>query len=223
VTFVLVGMKTLTHVQSWTGLVFFAFLGVHLATQVAGVFGAQTYDAVQSTVRSVYQSPLVEVPVMLALVAHAALAVVQVVRRRGLRPGARWHSVTGLFLLVFFVGHVAATRGPSLFYGVAPAFDGLAFTLRWVPAYFWPYYLLLGVAGAVHVALGLRGAVAMVSPRLATQVVRARLPVVVGVALSLTSVLGVLAVGGVFFDVGAPEQSQYAALLRRLGVAAETP
>jgi succinate dehydrogenase/fumarate reductase cytochrome b subunit len=214
-------MKTLTQWQSLTGLVFFVFLGVHLATQAAGVFGAQTYDAVQSTVRRVYQFPLVEVPVVLALVAHAVLAVAQLLRRRGLSPGARLHSLTGLFLLVFFVGHVAATRGASLVFGVPPAFAGLAFTLRWVPAFFWPYYVLLGVAGAVHAALGLRVAVAMVSPRSATRTGRA--PQVLAVALSVTAVLGVLAAGGAFFDVGAPEQSPYAALLRRLGVASETP
>ncbi len=212
-------MKTLTQWQSWTSLVFFAFLTVHLASQAAGVFGAQTYDAVQSTLRAVYQWPLVEVPLLLALLAHAGLAVVQLVRRRGLKPGARLHSLTGLVVLVFFVGHVTATRGASFFYGVFPKFEGLAFTLRWVPAYFWPYYLLFGIGGAVHAALGLRLAAAMVSPTVAAGVARAKLPLLLAVTLSVTAALGVFAAGGAFFDVGSPEQSPYAALLRRLGVA----
>lgn len=149
-----------------------------------------------------------------SLVAHAALSALGL-RRRGLRrasAGQRAHLGAGLFLLVFIGGHVLATRGASARWGIAPGFEGLAFTLKWVPAYFWPYYLLLGISGAVHGALGL------------TFVASARRfsRVVLGV-LAVTSTAGVLALGGAFFDVGHPERGAYAQLLGRLGLARLDP
>jgi succinate dehydrogenase/fumarate reductase cytochrome b subunit len=200
--------------QGWTSLVFLPFLVVHLSTQASAVWGSTTYDAVQAAVRVVYQWPPVEAALLGALVTHLALGVVRLLGRRALQPRAKLLSVTGAFLALVMFGHVAATRGASLVYGVFPGFAGLAFTLRWVPAYFWPYYLLLGVSGAVHAALGVRLALARASVSVAPRLVWTGAAV-----LALCSTLTVLAAGGVFFEVGAVDQSAYADLLRRLGLA----
>jgi hypothetical protein len=124
--------------------------------------------------------------------------------------------------LVFIVGHVVATRGASLVAGVFPGFEGVAFTLRWVPAWFWPYYLLLGLSGAVHAALGLTLLLARSSGWFAQPGVRSRLGLALAVVLAVSSTLAVLAMGGVFFEVGAVEQGPYAGLLRRLGLVADS-
>jgi hypothetical protein len=51
-------------------------------------------------------------------------------------------------------GHVLATRGSSLVYGVDPELIGLRFSIAWLPWFFLPYYALFGVAGVLHVAQG---------------------------------------------------------------------
>ncbi len=207
--------NTLARWQAWTSLVFLPFLVVHLSTQVSAVFGPSTYDSVQAAVRVVYQWAPVEVVLLAALSSHLVLGLMRLVGRRALQPRAKLLSATGAFLALVMFGHVVATRGASLFYGVFPGFTGHAFTLRWVPAYFWPYCLLLGISGAVHAALGVRLALAWASLSVAP-----RLVWTVAVVLALCSTLTVLAVGGAFFDVGAVDQSAYAELLRRLGLAA---
>ena len=63
---------------------------------------------------------------------------------------ARLHTWAGVFLLLVIVGHVIAVRGPSLFYGVFPEFEGVSFSLWYFPVFFYPYYFLLAVAGFYH-------------------------------------------------------------------------
>jgi len=220
--------RRLARVQAWSGVLLAPFLLAHLVNQALGALGAPSYDASQRLLRAAYQSPPVEIALVLGpLLVHAGAAVVRMVRRRGRKAPATWrtrlHRLSGLYLLVFFAGHVAATRGASLLYGVYPEFAGVAFTLRWVPAYFWPYYLGLALAGLFHLvsglgiglpAVGIRAATALRSPRVVGAVCACG-----GVAL----VLGLLGLGGALFDVGRPEGSPYARLLERLGFAHPAP
>jgi succinate dehydrogenase/fumarate reductase cytochrome b subunit len=147
--------------QALTGTTFAAFLFVHLINQMLATRGAATYDSVQGTLRAGYQTPLVEVGLVLTpLVLHAGLAVRAMSRRRGTGAAAptglaRLHRWSGRVLLLFFLGHVGATRLPALLAGAAPGFAGVAFTFKWVPWWFWPYYPTLALAGWFHLLFGL--------------------------------------------------------------------
>ena len=147
--------------QALTGTIFAGFLFLHLFNQMLAARGAATYDAVQGTLRAGYQTPLVEVGLVLTpLVLHAGLAVRSMWRRRGSSAPAptglaRVHRWSGRVLLLFFVGHVLATRLPSLLADAAPGFAGVAFTFKWVPLWFWPYYPTLALAGWFHLLYGL--------------------------------------------------------------------
>jgi hypothetical protein len=44
---------------------------------------------------------------------------------------------------------------PAVLDGVAPDFAGVAFTFRWVPLWYWPYYSLFALAGWYHLLYGL--------------------------------------------------------------------
>ncbi|MER2562750.1 MAG: hypothetical protein ABTQ32_18635 [Myxococcaceae bacterium] len=208
--------------QVMSGAVFTLFLFVHLFNQMLAVLGAQTYDGAQQAMRRGYQAPGLElVFVFVPLLVHLTTAIVRMVKRPKQEPGAlswrvRLHRYSGRFLLLVIVGHVVATRGVSLLYGVFPGFHGVAFTFQWVPAYFWPYYLLLALGGWYHLVHGLSMAAAVVKLPGANVLQRPLVfRAVVGTG-AVALVLGVLALGRVLADVGDPASSEYARLVLRL-------
>jgi succinate dehydrogenase/fumarate reductase cytochrome b subunit len=222
--------RRLVRVQALSGALFALFLLVHLVNQMLAALGPEVYNGAQRALRRGYQAPPLEIFLVIApLLIHAATAVLRIIRRyrrrrqHGRRPAsnpwARAHRITGLVMLVFFAGHVLATRGASLLYGVYPEFAGLAFTLRWVPAYFWPYYTAFALSGLYHAIYGLGVALPVLGLRFGSGL-RRPLVLVPLVALGGAAiVLGMLGLGGVLFDVGRPEQHAYPQLLMRLGVA----
>ena len=149
-------------VQALTGLIFMLFVAVHLANTLLGIGGASAYDAFQELARRVYQHPVVEITlVLLVLPLHILAGISRArLRRRGITHNAstpqRFHRIAGWFLVIFIFGHIAAVRLPSLLYDVYPRFEGVAFSIAWIPAYFYPYYLLLGLAGLYHATMGTR-------------------------------------------------------------------
>jgi succinate dehydrogenase/fumarate reductase cytochrome b subunit len=153
--------RRLRAAQSLSGLIFAVFLLLHLANQMSAVLGASAYDRVQGELRRVYRSPFVELALVLSpLVVHMGLAVATMWRRgRRLQAAptlpARLHRWSGRLLLLFVLGHVAATRLPAVLDGVEPNFAGIAFTFRWIPLWFWPYYSTLALAGWYHLLYGL--------------------------------------------------------------------
>lgn len=206
--------------QVISGAVFAAFLFIHLINQMLAVLGAGTYDGAQQTMRGAYQAPVLELAlVFVPLVVHLTTAIVRMVKRpkQGvLSWRVRLHRYSGRFLLLVVVGHVVATRGASLLYGVFPGFHGLAFTFQWVPAYFWPYYLLLALCGWYHLVHGLSMAAAVLKLPGANVLQR---PLVFRALIGagvVGLVIGVLALGGVLADVGDPSSSEYARLVLRL-------
>jgi succinate dehydrogenase/fumarate reductase cytochrome b subunit len=160
--------------QSLSGVVFAAFLLLHLLNQMSAVLGASAYDRVQGTLRSGYQIPPVEIAlILLPLGIHMGIAVVTMLRRsRKDRPvmtlPARLHRWSGRLLLLIVVGHAAATRLPAVLDGVVPDFAGVAFTFRWVPLWYWPYYSLLALAGWYHLLYGLAMALPQIGLRRAS-------------------------------------------------------
>ncbi|MCA2977671.1 MAG: hypothetical protein INH41_16270 [Myxococcaceae bacterium] len=196
--------------QVGSGVVFSAFLVAHLLNQAVAALGQARYDAVQERLRAGYQSPPVEwLAVFLALLVHLVTALVRWRRRpkamAPLPPRLRLQRLTGRFLSAVIVGHITATRVVPGLAGVHPGFAGVAFTFEWVPAFFWPYYLLLAVAGWYHLVAGLSTA----AGGLRRSAVFWAVVAVGGAAMTA----GVLGLGGVLADVGHPASSPYARLL----------
>lgn len=219
--------RTLVTVQAASGALFAVFLLAHLVNAMAAAVGPAAYDGLQAQLRGVYHVPPVEVALVAApLLVHVGASVWRMLRRRrrGQRPPSaarsrlqRWSAVV---LLVFLFGHVLATRGASLIFGVWPGFDAIAFTMIWDPVYFIPYYTLFSIAALYHmingvaVALPRLGARRLSGPRAGRAV--AGLTVVGAVLL----VLGVAGFAGAFADVRRlAVDGDYARLLERLGFA----
>lgn len=193
--------QKLRRLQAGSGVLFSVFLAVHLFNQAVAVRGAAAYDAVQGSLRAVYQAPTWELALVFApLLAHVAFGVTTAWRRRGevSRPvawPARLHRWSGRFLAVVVGGHVGATRGLALLGGPAPHFAGVAFTFQWVPAWFWPYYTLLALAGWYHLVFGLGLASAQLGLRGGAVLSSRRVLVPVFLLGALALLGGVLAFG----------------------------
>ncbi|MCB9760544.1 MAG: hypothetical protein H6739_11950 [Alphaproteobacteria bacterium] len=211
--------KQLVRTQAASGLAFGAFLALHLINTALGAHSAEAYDGAQRALQVFYQNPLVEITLIgAALVAHV-VAAVWLWRRRGGRAGPkprtwrrRLHRWSGVFLLIFVGGHFLATRGTTLFTGVVLGHAGLSFSLDFAPAYFYPYYALLGLSGLYH---GLHGA------GQALRVFKVKPPSVITtgwgfrtiLALGAAGVLlGIAGFGGWLYPIADPWASDFAAL-----------
>lgn len=153
-------MKHLKKIQAASGATFALFLLLHLSTTISALGGGGTYDTVLLTLRSIYRPHIIVELLLIGipLTVHVVCAVLSILQRRreGPRtkpsPAVRAHRWTGYFLLLVIAGHIFATR--IMTSGTAD-FSYLAYSvLNWAPAIV-PYYFILGIAGAVHVVLGL--------------------------------------------------------------------
>ena len=124
--------------QAWSALIFLAFLSLHLLNTALAALGSSPYNGFQRAARTVYQFPAVELGVILVpLLVHVASGVMRIRVRRGRpspsAPRTLVHRYAGYALLAFIVGHVSATRLPSLFLGMYPEFDGVAYSFQFLP------------------------------------------------------------------------------------------
>ena len=206
--------------QAGTGVLVAVFVLAHLINTWLAIAGPAAYDAVQRQLGAVYQYPLFEALLLAALYLHLGIGVLRVVRERGrsLSARARWHRRAGVFLAIVITGHILAVRGASWFADVWPRFDGIAFTMAYLPWVFIPYYFVLAMAGFYHAVNGL----ALGLPRLGlmpgrlTEVALGRMTAIAGVFTGLA----IAAFAGVFFDVGDVLRSDFAELA--LGVIGAT-
>ena len=149
----------LTRLQAGSGLAFAFFLTLHLLTTAAGAGGPAAYDGALAAFRKVYRPALAVELVLIAIpaVIHVACAVLQILdrRRRGVPASSPLvHRLAGYVLLAAIGGHVFATRIMPAF-GDGPAdFSYLAYSLLNWPLFMQPYYVVLGLAGAVHLVIG---------------------------------------------------------------------
>lgn len=203
--------------QAVSGLCLAAFVGIHLLNVPLGAFPG-AYDAYQRVLREIYQSPLFEIPLLFVpLAIHLAAGLRALLGRTSRAPARTWparlHRWSAWYLLLVIAGHVLATRGPSLAFGIYPESLGLAFALEWIPLFFWPYYALLGLAGVAHLGYGVPRALAVVR-RHADGSATSR-PLAAALALAALAVLvGILGIGGLFFEIGDPFATDYADLYR---------
>ncbi len=219
--------RRLMQAQAASGALFALFLTGHLVNMMLAAIGPAVFDAAQGQLQRVYHVPPLEVALVAApLGVHVVSSVWRMVRRRRAgqeQPRAvrtRLQRYSAVVLLVFIGGHVLATRGASLIYGVFPGFAGVAFTMVWQPALFIAYYTLFSVAALYHLIHGLTVA----APRLGL-----RAPAwwrtdraVLGMSLvgAVLLVLGVAGFAGAFTEVRTQAvESDYARLLEELGLA----
>lgn len=199
--------------QRISGLLFLIFLVLHLANTATAALGPDAYNGFQAVARRLYQHPLYEsLLILVPFVVHAACGIWRIRHNRNDRTAARkLHRYTGVFLLVVVVGHVLATRGPSLFVGIFPDFAGIAFTFKLAPVYFYPYYALFAAAAIFHATFGMvsmwrcdwsRQSALAISGRIA--------PILIWVAVFFA----LLAFGGVLFDIDDAAQSAYAQMIK---------
>lgn len=218
--------RRLLRLQAISGLVFAVFLSLHLLNVMASALGPGLYDAFQVRIRPLYQFPLVEVGVLLlALVVHIGTGVTRLRRRPRSREWSRLplrtrlHRASAYFLLVFIFGHITATRLPSLLDGVWLGFAGLSFTMAWLPGFFYPYYVLLGLCGLYHGSYGAYLALRSLGVRLPSV---AQLGARAWVPLAAAAVLvglGVLSFGGHFYPIDDPRRSDFARwLVQHVGI-----
>ena len=169
--------KSLIKIQAISGIVFATFLILHLVNMTIAMLGQAAYDSFQRAMRWYYQFPVTEIVVVLgASLVHIAAALTRVVRRR--RAGinsqkkikltlrVRLHRYSGYFIVIVFIGHVIATRGPSLLLGKLVDMSYLSYSIAILPLFFYPYYMLLGVAGLYHLTNGVISVLRILNIRL---------------------------------------------------------
>jgi succinate dehydrogenase/fumarate reductase cytochrome b subunit len=211
------GARRLARIQAGSGLAFFVFLALHLANTMLASFGAGAYDGLQRTLRPLYQAPVLEGSLIgLALIVHVTAGV----KRMRLRGPARkpptlrlrLHRLSAYFLSLFIVGHILATRGASLGFGVSPEFAGVSWAMLKAPLFFFPYYTLLALTGLYHGVHGSLLALGVLGVRVPAWLQRGPtfwLPVGASAVLLIASVL---AFGGMLFPVPDASEHPYAQL-----------
>jgi succinate dehydrogenase/fumarate reductase cytochrome b subunit len=202
-------------VQRLTGLAFLAFLLVHLVNTWLAVLGPDSYNGYQRFFRTAYQHPLYELSLIFTpLIVHLGCGLWRIwksqVPKSHMSLSRRLHRYSGVFLGIAVIGHIVATRGPSLFLAIYPEFGGLAFTFQWLPAYFYPYYALFSAAALYHVWFGLRS---MLKPSMARLPALAFASRVLPVLAWLAIAVALLALGGQLFPVDDASGTEFAQLL----------
>ncbi|WAS90958.1 hypothetical protein [Nannocystis punicea] len=218
--------RALIRIQAASGALFAVFLVAHLVNQMFAAAGPLVYDELQGQLRAVYQAPVVELACVLApLVVHVVVSVWRMVRRRrrggatSTAPRMKWQRRSAIVLLIFTLGHVVATRGPSLVYGVFPGFDGVAYTMVWFFAWFFPYYLLFSIAGLYHALNGLSLALPRIGLAGPPALRSGRAVGAAWLAGAIALTLGLAGLAGAWHDVRERAvASPYARLLVDLGV-----
>lgn len=205
--------------QAGSGIALTLFASVHLLnTMLAAIPGA--YDPFQRIVRRAYQSRVIEVLlVFVPLLVHIVAGVRAFVKRRTRTAAAplrtRLHRYAAWYLLLVITGHVIATRGASLVYGVYPEFVGLQFSIAWLPWMFIPYYAVFGVAGVYHVTHGVPIALGLLKRRVPSVLTRPLTFWAVVVIASIGALLGVAGIAGWLYTSDAdPFASDYAQIYR---------
>ena len=203
-------------IQAISGLVFGLFVAVHLGNSLLALSGSSIYDGFQRNVQAIYQHPIVEILLLgFVLPLHITAGIVRARDRRQRGESqpttiVRIHRYAGWFLVVVVYWHAAAVRLPSLLYGVWPRFDGVAFSIEWMPMWFYPYYFLLAWAGFFHMLNGT--GIALMRLGITRRALGAPQLRALGFMAALLITVSLLAFGGVWFDVGTPMDSDYTRL-----------
>ena len=127
------------------------FLALHLGNHLAGLWGQDRHGAVQTVLRAVYRSPLVEIALLSAFAAQIGLGLTLLARRRRLTL----QTLSGAYLALFLTIHIAAVlaaRWQGIDTDLAFAAAGLHASAPW-PLIFAPYYGLAVLAAFAHLSV----------------------------------------------------------------------
>jgi len=205
--------SALVSAQAIAGALFFVFLVMHLSNTLLATFGADVYNSYQQVIRKIYQHPILEIALVIGpLVTHvvAGLWLYLIRKKWQINRTLRYRIQTwaGFFLLLVVFGHMLATRGISFWYGPIPGFEGISFSLWWVPSYFYPYYFLLFLAGLYH---GSMGAATLLKRAGFLKPSRKKwLPLCVAMFGTAGVTAALLGFGGVLFEIDDPRDNDYA-------------
>jgi len=110
------------------------------------------------------------------------------------------HAKTGIVLLVFVLGHIAATRVAAWNHPLN--FSSLSFTLSQWPMLFYPYYILFGISGVYHLSYGALQAFRILGFKVPLWMSARRKPFKLFVGLTNIAVISAIAAfGGWYFSV----------------------
>ncbi len=211
--------KRLRVLQIGSAIAFLPFLLIHLSNAVLGIFGPGTYNAFQGAAQRIYQIPLIEIlfvltPLVIHMLAGLSLFFIKRKRPKHHSVGRRLHTWAGLFLALVIMGHVIATRGLPWANNFHAEFAGVAFSLWWMPWYFYPYYFLLFMAGAYH---SLNGSDMLAQRLFSYRLIKGqrRMQVLMGLGAIMIST-ALLSFGGNLRDNPDPLDSDFARLYQTL-------
>lgn len=175
------------------------FVAVHFSTHLVSLGGVEAHTKALGIARLIYQFPVIEIALVVALAAQVLLGFKLLGSIRKRKTKGLWHWVQFLsaaYLAYFIVMHTSAALVTRLFIGLDTNFYWAAGTLGIEPIKygFTPYYILAVTAVFSHVlaALHFRGARSWHA---------ATLPV--GPVFGLCFVLGF---GGYFQEVELPQE-----------------
>ena len=151
-------LRALHRITAYFVLTFVVF---HMGNHLAGLFGFDTYNNVQDTLRKFYRHPLVEPVLIAAVVAQLILGLVLLVKSLKLeKPKTFWswlQVVSGILIILTIGEHLIAlflarivSELDTNFYWPLSVMDGPPFTY-----YFIPYYFLMVSSVFAHAAAGL--------------------------------------------------------------------
>ncbi len=205
---------TLFRIQAVSGVLFATFLVLHLSNTILASAGQTTYDAFQGALRWYYQFPLVEIFVVIgAATVHAWAGLTRGWRRfrnlfdpqakRFVPPlRVRLQRWCGYIILLIIPGHISATRMPSLIEGLPIDFSFVYFSVKHWPLFFYPYLLAYGVGASYHLIHGTLVALGIfrVTPPGWGMEEKSKPFWTAFVASSLLVIVGILSLGGNFFE-----------------------
>lgn len=184
-----------------------AFIVIHMATHVSGLWGIDTYNTVQNALRTVYRFPPFEVALLVSITAQLLLgAWLMVIRLRLGRPRGFWswlQIVSGGVFFIFMTQHLYSFAMARVYFDLDTNFYWPASVMSgpWFIYYFWPYYMLGVFAVFAHAAAGVRF---ILLDRGAVRAART-IPAALTGAGALLAVIIPPIIAGVFYDIDLPE------------------
>lgn len=159
--------------QAASGLLFGAFLVMHLACHYSLNLGWETANETLEYFRKIYQQPVFEGVLLLATIVHMMSNTVIIMNRgkveakKKVSSELKGHRYSGYFLGFAIFGHVGATRIAPLLLLEDPSQYDYSFVAKVneiVPMnIFAAYLIVLGMAGGFHLVYGIQSALATLS------------------------------------------------------------
>ena len=138
------------------------FILAHLATHFSGIFGVETYSAVQAFFRTAYRIPVLEFGLITLVLSQMLLGLGLVILSfKREKPSGFWawaQILSGLYLILFLSQHLIALLMVRMDFDLDTTFFWPASVMTSSPGifYFGPYYFLAIVSILTHIGAALR-------------------------------------------------------------------